>query len=124
MNIALWVVAGLLAAVFLAAGLGKLSRPKDALYSSGMKYVEDFSALQVKLIGGVEVLGAIGLVLPPLVGIAPVLAPIAAVGLAVTMVGAALTHARRAEWSGIAVPVVLLLLAVFVAVGRFWLAPF
>jgi len=97
MLIALWILNGLLALVFLGAGLSKLARPKAALAASGMGYVEDFTDTQVKLIGLVEVVGAIGLILPFLLGIAPVLTPIAAVGLAVTMIVATTVHARRKE---------------------------
>lgn len=99
MNIALWVAAGLLAFAFLAAGGGKLAMPKDKLYASGQKYVEDLTQAQVRLIGTAEVLAAIGLIVPPLVGILPILAPIAAAGLVLLMIGAALTHARRREWA-------------------------
>lgn len=97
MLIAFWILNGLLALVFLGAGLSKIFRPKEALYESGMKYTEDFSAAQVKLIGAVEVLGALGLVLPVLLTIAPVLAPIAAIGLAVVMIAATVVHVRRKE---------------------------
>lgn len=124
MNIALWVSAGLLALIFLAAGSLKLSQPKEKLAASGMGWAADFSAGMVKLIGTAEVLGAIGLILPPLVNIAPVLAPVAAVGLAITMVGAIVVHLQRKEYQGLVAPVVLLALSVFVAVGRFALVPF
>ena len=97
MLIALWILNGLLALVFLGAGFMKLARPKDALASSGMAYVEDFSATQVKLIGLVEVIGAVGLILPLLLNVAPVLTPIAAVGLAITMLVATVVHVRRHE---------------------------
>lgn len=119
MNVALWVVAGLLAAAFLAAGAMKLSQPKEKLAASGMGWVESFSAGQVKAIGALEVLAAIGLIVPPLVHVAPVLAPLAATGLVLMMIGAAVTHARRGEFPQIAVNVVLLALAAFVAWGRF-----
>ncbi len=124
MNIALWASAGLLALIFLAAGSLKLSQPKAKLAASGMGWAADMSAGTVKLIGAAEVLGAIGLVLPPLVNIAAVLAPVAAVGLAITMVGAIVVHLQRKEYQGLVAPVVLLVLAVFVAVGRFVLVPF
>ena len=97
MLITLWILNGLLALVFFGAGLMKLTRPQAALASSGMGYVEDFSSTQVKLIGMVEVLGALGLILPLLLNTAPALAPIAAVGLAITMVVATTVHARRKE---------------------------
>jgi len=119
MNIALWVVQALLAAAFLMTGSSKILRPKEALAKGGMAFVDDFSAATVKLIGTAEVLGALGLILPRATGIAPVLTPIAAVGLAMIMIGAALTHLRRKESKAVAPNAVLFALAVFVAVGRF-----
>jgi uncharacterized protein YjeT (DUF2065 family) len=68
-------------------------------------------------------LGAIGIVLPELRGILPSLTPLAAAGLVLTMIGAALTHLRRAEYGAIAVNAVLLILAAFVAYGRFFVLP-
>jgi uncharacterized membrane protein YphA (DoxX/SURF4 family) len=117
MIIAFWIVTGLLAVVFLAAGAMKLARPKQALATSGLAWVEDFTSGPVKLIGAAEVLGAIGLVLPPLLGIAPVLSPIAAIALAALMIGAVVVHARRKET--VAPPLVLALLSVASAVLGF-----
>ena len=119
MNIALWVVAGLLAVAFFAAGLMKALRPKDQLAASGLAWVEDFSAPMVKLIGVLEVLAAIGLILPALLDIAPIFVPLAAVGLVLMMIGAMVVHARRKEYPMLAPNLVLLLLAAFVAWGRF-----
>jgi uncharacterized membrane protein len=119
MNVALWIVAGLLALAFLAAGLMKLSTPKEKL-AERMAWVNDYSAGQVKAIGAVEVLGAIGLILPAVTGIAPILVPLAAAGLAIVMVLAAIMHLRRGDGAAAVVPnVVLFALAVFVAWGRF-----
>jgi uncharacterized membrane protein YphA (DoxX/SURF4 family) len=117
MNVVLWVVAGLLALAFLAAGLMKATQPKEKLAGNGLTWVEDFSAGAVRGIGLVEVLGAVGLVLPPLVDVAPVLAPLAATGLALTMVGAIVVHVRRHE--SFVPALVLLVLSAFVAVCRF-----
>lgn len=120
MNIALWVVQGLLAALYLAAGLMKLVRPREQMVASGnFNWAKDMTDGAVKGIGAVEVLGALGLVLPWLTGIAPVLTPIAAVGLVIVQVLAARVHLRLGETKSLPVNVVLLLLAAFVAVGRF-----
>jgi uncharacterized membrane protein YphA (DoxX/SURF4 family) len=119
MNIALWIIAGLLAAAFAAAGLMKLAQPKTKLAESGMGWTEDFSDGQVKGIGALEVLGAIGLILPAALDIAPILTPIAATGLALLMVGAAVIHVRRGEQNMLPVNLVLGGLAAFVAVMRF-----
>lgn len=118
MNAVLWVIAIVLAVAFAAAGFMKATTPQEKLADT-MDWVEDFSATTVKLIGIVEVLGAIGLVLPAALDIAPVLTPLAASGLALTMVLAAIVHARRKEFAMIGVNVVLGGLALFVAIMRF-----
>jgi hypothetical protein len=84
-----------------------------------MAWVEDFSPGVVTVIGALEVLAAIGLILPAALDVVPVLVPLAAVGLVALMTGAALTHARRREFPMIAINVVLLLLAVVIIWGRF-----
>ncbi len=122
MNIVLWVVQGLLAAAFLMAGSNKLMRSKEQLKPM-MAWVEDFSPQTLRVIGTIEVLGAIGLIVPAVTGILSGLTPLAAVGLVLTMLGAAATHLRRGEYPMIGVNAVLLVLALFVAYGRFVLAP-
>ncbi|MEV0802805.1 DoxX family protein [Kribbella sp. NPDC050281] len=120
MNVFLWIVAGVLAAFFLAAGVTKLSQSRRKLLANpNMQWVEDFSAGTVKLIGTAEVLGALGLILPGALDIAPILVPLAAVGLAVIMAGAIVTHARRKEWKVLPLNAVVLILAVLLAVFRF-----
>jgi uncharacterized membrane protein YphA (DoxX/SURF4 family) len=119
MDIALWIIAGLLAATFLVSGALKLAQPKEKLAAFGFGWVDDFSAGSVKAIGILEVLAAVGLILPAALDIAPVLAPLAAVGLVALMAGAIITHLRRHETKVIASPMVLLALAVLVAWGRF-----
>jgi uncharacterized membrane protein YphA (DoxX/SURF4 family) len=118
MNIALWIVQALLAIAFGMAGLMKITQPKEKL-AAQQPWVEDFAPTTVKLIGTLEVLGAIGLILPLLTGILPWLTPLAAVGLALTMLGAMATHLRRHEHPNLIANLVLLVLAAFVAYGRF-----
>jgi uncharacterized membrane protein YphA (DoxX/SURF4 family) len=108
-----------MAATFLASGATKLAQPKEKLAASGMPVVEDFSAGAVKAIGSLEVLAAVGLIFPAALDIAPVLVPLAAVGLVLLMVGAIITHLRRHEAQAIVVNLALLALAVLVAWGRF-----
>jgi uncharacterized membrane protein YphA (DoxX/SURF4 family) len=122
MGIALWVVQVLVAAAFVVSGATKLSQPKEKLLKK-WAWVEDFSQGSVRIIGVLEVLGAIGIVLPALTGIVPSLTPLAALGLVLTMIGAALTHLRRAEYGAIAVNAVLFILAALVAYGRFFVLP-
>ena len=119
MNIALWIAAALLALAFLATGLLKIVRSKEQLAAAGMGWTESFSPAVIKAIGVAEVLGALGLILPAVLGVATFLVPIAAVGLVLVMVGAATTHLRRNETQMVVLNVVLLALALFVAWGRF-----
>lgn len=120
MNIALWIVQGLLAVVYLAAGGMKVVRSREQMVASGsFDWAKDMSDGAVKAIGVVEVLGALGLILPELTGIAPVLTPIAAAGLVVVQVVAARLHLRLGERKSLPVNAILLLLAAFVAIGRF-----
>lgn len=118
MNVVLWIAQSLLAGLFLIAGLTKATQSREGL-AARMPWVEDFSDGQVRIIGIIEALAGIGLVLPALTGILPILAPIAAAGLVITMIAAIAVHLRRKEYPGIAFNVVLLLLAAFVAWGRF-----
>ena len=118
METIIWVAQIILAAVFLAAGTMKLTTPREALKKK-TPYVEDLTDRQVKAIGIVEVLGAVGVVLPAALNVAPILTPIAACGLALTMVVAAITLLRRGETSHVPLNVVIFALAVFVAIERF-----
>ena len=96
MNLALWIIAGLLAAGFTVSGSTKLFISYEKLAKApGAGWVNDFSAGFVKALGAVEILGAVGLILPAALGIAPVLVALAAAGLATIMVGAAIVTFRR-----------------------------
>lgn len=118
MTIALWIVQAVLAAMFALAGISKSTQPKDKL-AEKLPWVADFSLPTVRVIGVAELAAAVGLILPALTGIVPVLTPLAATGLVVVMALAALTHARRKEPGAIVFNTVLLLSAAFVAWGRF-----
>src|SRR5215211_6537848 len=104
MNTALWIAQGVLAAVFAMSGTMKLAKSREQLEEQ-LAWVEDFSDSTVKLIGTAELLGAIGLVLPPLLDIAPWLAPLAATGLGAPIVLPAVTHVRHKEPAGIVLTV-------------------
>lgn len=119
MDVALWIATGLLAVAMLGAGLMKLTQPKPKLVSSGQGWAADFPDAGVKSIGGLEVLAAIGLVVPALLDVATVLVPLAAAGVVLLMVGAAVTHARRGESPNIVANLVLGGLALLIAVNRF-----
>lgn len=118
MNVFLWIVAGLLAALFLLAGFMKITQPKEQLVKT-MKWAVTWSKPQLAALGMVEVLGAIGLILPRALNIAPVLTPVAAVGCAIVMAGATVVHTRMKDYKGLGMPVVLLILAIIVVAGRF-----
>ncbi len=123
MNIALWIVQILLALAFLMAGVMKSTQPIDKL-AVRMKWVNAMKPPQlVRVIGILEILGAIGLILPAVTDILPWLTPVAAIGLVLTMIGAMIVHIRLGEGSHIAPNIVLLLLAAFVVIGRFVVVP-
>jgi uncharacterized membrane protein YphA (DoxX/SURF4 family) len=105
MTIALWILNGVLALVFVASGGTKLARSKEAIVAGGMRFAEDLTEPIIKLLGLAEIVGAVGLIVPLLTGIAPFLTPIAAAALAVLMIGAGVVHVRRKEPS--VVPFVL-----------------
>lgn len=119
MNIAVWVVTGIVALILGGAGASKLSRSKEKILENpNMGWANDFSQPAIKLIGLAEVAGALGLVLPWALNILPALTPIAGYSLAALMTGAAIVHTRRREYAGL--PFVLLLIAapLFVAIAR------
>lgn len=120
MNTALWIVAGLLASAYLFGGAGKMVIPKEKLaaMTRSAGWVEDFRPGSVKAIGALEVLGAVGLVLPAVLDIAPILVPLAALGLALVMVGAVTIRLRRHEPALMVADLVYLALTLFVAWGR------
>jgi len=96
MNTAIWVAQSILALIFIGSGLSKLTQPYEKL-AGQMGYVNDFTPGAIRGIGSLEVLGAIGIIVPALTGILPWLTPLAAGGLAVNMGGAISTHLRRKE---------------------------
>ena len=118
MNLALWIVQVLLAMVFLFAGGMKLVSPIEEL-TAQMPLPGWF----VRFIGVVEVLGAIGIVLPWLLRIRPVLTPLAAAGLVILMIGATVFTLWVADPAMALVPLMVGLLAAFVAYGRWRLTP-
>jgi predicted tellurium resistance membrane protein TerC len=123
MNVFLWILQIVLAAMFAMAGVTKATQPKEKL-AARLPWVEDFSAGTVRFIGVVELLAAIGLVVPAATGILPVLTPLAATGLAIVMVLAMNTHRRRREPGAVAFNAVLFAVAVVIAWGRFGPYPF
>ena len=120
MNLLLWIAAGVLAGAVLVAATNTLVIPKEKLAPfPGAGWVEDFSPGALQAISTLEILGAVGLILPAVLGIAPVLVPVAATGAALLFAGAVITRLRRGERATIVVDLVYFALAVFVAWGRF-----
>ena len=120
MNLALWIGAGLLAGVALAAGISKTFVPKQRLAAvHGGGWTAGVSAGFVKTLGVLELLAAAGLILPAAVGIAPLLVPVTAACWVLLMAGAMITHGRRGEAPLVLLNLVYLALALFIAWGRF-----
>jgi hypothetical protein len=123
MTYILWFIQALLALLFLFAGGTKLVLPLDVMKSMGSPNQILLPGLLIRFLGVVEVLGALGLILPGLLRIKPGLTPAAAAGLTVIMIGAvALTIAGDGVAAAL-FPFVTGLLTAFVAYGRWRLAP-
>jgi hypothetical protein len=114
----LWIVQGLLAALYLFAGGMKLVLPIEELTAQ-----VPLPGLFVRFIGVCEVLGAFGLVLPGLLRIRPGLTPLAAAGLVIIMIGAVVVTLATMDAALALIPLVVGLLCAFVAYGRWRLAP-
>ncbi len=125
MNIVLWIIAGILSLAFMAAGAMKLSKSRPELSEMDMEWVDSATDGQVKTLGALEVAGGIGVLLPGLVDVAPILVPIAATGLAIMMLGALVVHARGGDGPKEMAPAIVLgALAAFLAIGRFAIETF
>lgn len=118
MSSVLWLLQIVLALVFLGLGLLKVTRSRARLLTVA-PWVEDYPEPVVTSIGVLELLGAAGVVLPAVFGVATVLVPVAATGLAILMLAAVVTHLLRHENQQATAPAVLLLAALAVALGRF-----
>ncbi len=118
MNIVIWIIQGVLALMFLLAGAMKSTQQKEKLLKS-LPWASDFNIQTVRFIGISELLGALGIVVPQYTGIFPILTPIAAAGLVLVMIFAALHHLRKDEYKGLALNVVLLILSAIVSIYRF-----
>lgn len=119
MNIALWISQILLAVVFGYSGLMKSTKTESELVAMGQTGVENLSPETIRFIGVMEILGAVGIILPQLTGIFPILTPLSAVGFVIIMILAARVHFRRNEKKTALMNLVILLVCAFVAYGRF-----
>jgi uncharacterized membrane protein YphA (DoxX/SURF4 family) len=118
MNIFLWIVQAILAVLFAMSGVPKAVQPKEKL-AGEYPWMHDFAPATVRFIGVVELLAAIGLIVPAAAGVAPVLTPLAATGLAILMLLGGAVHIRRGERRGIVITAILFVLAVLVTWTRF-----
>lgn len=118
MNTAIWIAQGMLAAMFAMAGIMKSTQPIEKLQKA-MTWTTRYSSSTVRFIGITELLGAIGVIVPWLTGVAVILTPLAACGLALIQLLAIFHHAKHNEKKEIAINIVLILIAGFVAYGRF-----
>lgn len=115
MIIAYWIIAGLLALVYLLSGGMKVVRSREQLIAAGQGWVEGANTGIVKLVGALEVAGALGLILPPITGIAPSLAPMAALGLVLVQAVAIGVHMKLNDTKSLPVNIILLALAIAAA---------
>lgn len=120
MNVALWIVTGVLAAVLLLSTL-KIVVPREKMAKAGhaAEWVLDFSPAALRTIGILELFAVAGLILPAVLDIAPVLVPVTATCVAVLFAGATTMRLRRGERATIIPDLIYLAMAVFVAWGRF-----
>ncbi|MFC7622009.1 DUF6223 family protein [Microlunatus sp. GCM10028923] len=120
MNLVLFITSGVLAAGLLIGGAIKLIVPAETLAATRLgAWVRDVGATRLRYIGILELLAALGLVLPAGTGVAPILIPITAVCVGLLMIGAIVLHLRRREPLLAAAPLVYLAAAGFIAWGRF-----
>jgi hypothetical protein len=120
MSLTLWIAAGLLAAVAMAGGISKTFVPKARLAAAhGGEWTAGASVGFVKTLGVLELLAAVGLILPAIVDIAPVMVPVTAACWVLLMIGAMITHGRLGQSKLVMLNVVYLALAAFIAWGRF-----
>lgn len=125
MNVTLWIAAGLLAAVALVGGITKAFVPKEKLAEHhGGEWTGHAGAGFVKTLGVLELLAAVGLILPAVLDIAPVLVPMTAGCWVLLMIGAMITHGRFGQPKLAILNSVYLVLAAFIVWGRFGLEPF
>jgi hypothetical protein len=119
-NLTLWIAAGLLAVVALVGGISKTMLPREKLAAhNGGEWTGQASVGFVKTLGVLELLAAVGLILPAVLDIAPVMVPVTAVCWILLMLGAMITHGRLGQFKFVMLNSFYLALAAFIAWGRF-----
>ena len=118
MNTLLWILQIVLAIVFAGAGLVMLVKTRADLSKMFGDWVDNVPASLLKLLGLAELAAAVGLVLPPLVGVFPLLTALAAAGLVIVMIGAIVIHAGRSEYQNVALNLTFAAMAGVIAFAR------
>ncbi|NVB82879.1 MAG: DoxX family protein [Kofleriaceae bacterium] len=118
MNIALWICQGVLVLAFVVSGTLKSTQSKPRMIATGQTGVQAYSLPFIRFIATCELFGVAGLILPTALGVLPVLTPVAAIGLAIIMIGAAHAHWVLREPRNVAVNAFLFTLCILVAWGR------
>lgn len=121
MNTVLWILQSLIAVTFLYSGVNKSIYPEQKLVAKGQTGVEGLPISLIRFIGVSEILGAIGIILPSLLHILPVLTTISSIGFAVIMVPAAIIHYKRHEPQNVFTNCVIFVICVFIVYGRAYL---
>lgn len=119
MNVALWIGHFALVMIFTVSGILKSTQSRERMIATGQTSAKIVPLPFMRLAGGSELVAVVGLVLPWVTGIARVLTPVAAAGLALVMVLAAGVHTRLREPGTVAVNLAIMAVAVFVSWGRF-----
>ena len=112
----LWILQIVLALMFLGIGGQRLTRPARQLRK--LPWTDGYPQAAIRALGGVELLAGLALLLPGLLGRAPLLTPLAACGLVILMALAVLMHLRRGQRQAAVLPAILLVMAAIVAAGR------
>jgi uncharacterized membrane protein YphA (DoxX/SURF4 family) len=118
MNAVLWVMQGLLAAMFVMSGFGKISNTKEQ-HIADRHIKPGSSVIPIRILGVLEWLGCIGIIVPLLTGIMPLLTPVSAVCFGLIMIAALINHVLRKEYKMLPLLTTILLLAAIVAYFRF-----
>ena len=118
MNTIMWILQGVLAAFFIMPGVGKISASREKHISDG-HIKSDGSLFYIRILGVLELLGCLGIIIPWLTGIAPILTPITAVGYCLIMVAGIVNHAIKKEYKMLPMLAIILAAASIVAYYRF-----
>ncbi len=121
MNTILWILQSLVAILFLYSGIHKSIYSEQELVASGQTGVEGLPIALIRFIGISEILGTIGIILPLLLHILPILTAISAIGFSTIMIPAAVIHYRRHEPKNVLTNCILFFICVFIAYGRIFL---